>query len=206
MDSNSAPTRRRRGADLEAALLDAAWAELDSSGYAGLTMEAVASRAGTSRPVLARRWATRSDLALAAIRHHFAADPIRVPDHGSLREDTLDLLRQMNTRRSEMVVLMLMRFSGILTESEGGLAGLRERLIGQQPQQMQQILERADRRGEIALERITPLVADLPLTLMRHEMIMRLGPADDDVVLSIVDEAFLPLALATVAAARPEPR
>jgi AcrR family transcriptional regulator len=204
MDSKAVPARRRRGADLEDALLDAAWAELDASGYSGLTMEAVASRAGTSRPVLARRWASRSDLALAAIRHHFAADPIQVADHGSLREDTLDLLRQMNTRRSEMVVLMLMRFSGILTESEGGLAGLRERLIGPQPQQMQYILERADHRGEISLARMTPLVADLPLTLMRHEMIMRLAPAGDGVVQSIVDEAFLPLAFATTAA--PVPR
>lgn len=206
MDSKPAPARRRRGADLEDALLDAAWQELDANGYAGLAMEAVAARAGTSRPVLARRWSTRSDLALAAIRHHFAADPILVADHGSLRDDTLDLLRQMNTRRAEMVVLMLMRFSGILTESEGGIAGLRERLIGTQPMQMQLILERADQRGEIALARLTPLVADLPLTLMRHELIMRLAAVDDEVVRAIVDEAFLPLALATAAVSAPNAR
>jgi len=49
-------TTRRRGAELEAALLDAAWDELQAVGYAGLTMEAVADRAGTSRAVLYRRW------------------------------------------------------------------------------------------------------------------------------------------------------
>src|SRR4051812_2704815 len=103
MDSNETRGRRRRGAELESALLDAAWEELDANGFAALTMEAVAARAGTSRPVLARRWASRSDLALAAIRHHFAADPLQVPDHGSLREDPLDLLRQMSTRRRILV-------------------------------------------------------------------------------------------------------
>src|SRR6478752_4687155 len=118
MDSKETASRRRRGAALESALLDAAWDELDEHGFAALTMEAVAARAGTSRPVLARRWATRSDLALAAIRHHFAAEPIQVPDHGSLREDTLDLLRQMNTRRRGLVTEVLLRFSGIVTESD----------------------------------------------------------------------------------------
>ncbi|SEA74270.1 TetR/AcrR family transcriptional regulator [Leifsonia sp. 21MFCrub1.1] len=197
MDSNETPARRRRGAALESALLDAAWDELDEHGYAALTMEAVATRAGTSRPVLARRWATRSDLALAAIRHHFAAEPIQVSDHGSLRKDTLDLLRQMNTRRRGLVTEVLLRFSGIVSESDGGIAGFRERLIGDQPTQLRLILERADARGEIDLARLSPVVADLPLTLLRHEMLMRPTPADDETLQSFVDDVFLPLARAT---------
>jgi len=197
MDSKETAGRRRRGAALEDALLQAAWEEIDENGYAALTMEAVAARAGTSRPVLARRWATRSDLALAAIRHHYAADPIEVADHGSLREDTLDLLRQMNTQRRGLITEVLLRFSGIITESDGGIAGLRERLINGQPHQMHTILDRAAARGEIDPARLSPVVADLPLTLMRHEMLMHLRPADDAVLASFVDDAFLPLALAT---------
>lgn len=40
--------RRRRGEALEAALLDAAWDELQTVGYAALRIEAVADRAGTT--------------------------------------------------------------------------------------------------------------------------------------------------------------
>lgn len=203
MDSKETSGRRRRGAALEDALLQAAWEEIEENGYASLTMEAVAARAGTSRPVLARRWATRSDLALAAIRHHFAADPIRVPDHGNLRDDTLDLVRQMNTRRRGLVTEILLRYSGIITESDGGIAGLRERLIDGQPHQLQEILDRAATRGEIDPARLSPVVADLPLTLVRHEMIMRLQPADDALLQSFVDDVFLPLALATAQPAEP---
>jgi AcrR family transcriptional regulator len=43
---------RRRGKALEDAVLDAAWSELADGGYASFTMEAVAARAHTSRPVL----------------------------------------------------------------------------------------------------------------------------------------------------------
>ncbi|HET6742594.1 MAG TPA: helix-turn-helix domain-containing protein, partial [Kribbella sp.] len=54
--------KRGRGAELEAVLLDAAWAELMESGYARLTMEAVAARAQTGKQVLYRRWRNRAEL------------------------------------------------------------------------------------------------------------------------------------------------
>src|ERR1700685_1894437 len=71
---------RRRGAALEHALLDAAWQELQESGYAKLTMERVADRAGTSRAVIYRRWRSRPDLVIAAMRHHQPVLSGAVPD------------------------------------------------------------------------------------------------------------------------------
>ncbi|MEY9850957.1 AcrR family transcriptional regulator [Leifsonia sp. EB41] len=194
MDSKSATPQRRRGEALERALLDAAWAELDANGYSDLTMEAVAARAGTSRPVLSRRWPTRSDLALAAIRHHFDADPIDLPDHGNLRDDLIDYLRQANERRSQLVGPLMLRFSGIVSDSDGGLAGLREQLIGGRPTMLDTILDRAAARGELDRAALPPIVAQLPFTLLRHELLMRMAPADDATIVAIVDEVFLPLA------------
>ena len=66
--AHSGGKTRRRGEALESALLDAAWDELQAAGYAGLTFEAVADRAGTSRAVLYRRWRNRADLVVAAAR------------------------------------------------------------------------------------------------------------------------------------------
>ncbi len=193
MDLDEAPARRRRGPELEAALLDAAWAELDENGYSALTMEAVAARAGTSRPVIARRWPTRSELALAAVRHHFDAEKIELPDHGNLRDDLIDYLRQANTRRSQLVGPLMLRFSGIVSDSEGGIAGLREQLIGGRPTLLDAILERASARGELDRRALPPIVAQLPFTLLRHELLMRMAPADDDTIVAIVDDVFLPL-------------
>lgn len=200
MDLDDAPARRRRGAELESALLDAAWAELDENGYSALTMEAVASRAGTSRPVIARRWPTRSELALEAIRHHFAAQPIELPDHGNLRDDLIDYLRQANARRSQLVGPIMLRFSGIVSDSEGGIAGLREQLIGDRPTLLDALLDRASDRGEIDRATLPPIVAQLPFTLLRHELLMRMAPADDATIVSIVDDVFLPLATRSTAA------
>ena len=163
MDLDEAPARRRRGPELEAALLDAAWAELDENGYSALTMEAVAARAGTSRPVIARR------------------------------DDLIDYLRQANTRRSQLVGPLMLRFSGFVSDSEGGIAGLREQLIGGRPTLLDAILERASARGELDRRALPPIVAQLPFTLLRHELLMRMAPADDDTIVAIVDDVFLPL-------------
>ena len=202
----SAPPQRRRGEALEHALLEAAWAELDANGYANLTMEAVAARAGTSRPVLSRRWPTRSDLALAAIRHHFDADPIDLPDHGNLRDDLLDYLRQANDRRSQLVGPLMLRFSGIVSDSDGGLAGLREQLIGGRPTLLDALLDRAGERGELDRASMPPIVAQLPFTLLRHELLMRMAPADDDTIVAIVDDVFLPLVSRTAESGTATPR
>jgi len=48
MSGATAPARRRRGAALDTAVLDAAWDELRAVGYPRLTLDGVAARAGTS--------------------------------------------------------------------------------------------------------------------------------------------------------------
>src|SRR3954463_12484992 len=89
---------RRRGPELEAVLLDAAWDELMESGYARLTMEAVAARAHTGKQVLYRRWRNRAELVVAAMRHGTGSIVENVPDTGKLREDVLGVLRLMAER------------------------------------------------------------------------------------------------------------
>jgi hypothetical protein len=85
-------SRRRRGAELETAVLDAAWDELKTNGYADLTFDAVAARAGTSRTVLYRRWATREALARDAIARQHAQRRLELPDEGDFRADLIALL------------------------------------------------------------------------------------------------------------------
>src|SRR5690242_13778994 len=91
--------RRRRGEELESALLDAAWNELVEVGFVGLTMESVAARARTGVAVLYRRWPNKAQLVLAAFDHYRAARPIQAPDTGSLRGDLLALLTAVSAGR-----------------------------------------------------------------------------------------------------------
>src|ERR1700753_3922589 len=94
----NSPANRRRGTALEDAVLHAAWAELVEQGYANMTLESVARRAGTSRPVLFRRWPSRIKLATAALARYFALNPIEIPDLGNFAAEVSLLLRRMSDR------------------------------------------------------------------------------------------------------------
>src|ERR1700733_988652 len=90
---------RRRGAALEAAILDAAWNVLETDGWNGFTFAGVAERAHSSKPVLYRRWRTREDLLRATLRRRGETTRGEVPDTGSLRGDTIALLTKANELR-----------------------------------------------------------------------------------------------------------
>jgi AcrR family transcriptional regulator len=185
---------RRRGATLEHALLDAAWDELRESGYAKLTMERVADRAGTSRAVIYRRWRNRTELVLAAMRHHQPVLSGALPDTGTLRGDVLAVLRRASTRIAasgpSTVIGML---SDLLSDEDASEELLHEVTRGG-GEIMTAILDRAAARGEARAD-INPRVARLPLDLLRHELILTHQPPSQRTLEEIVDEIFLPLVL-----------
>jgi AcrR family transcriptional regulator len=198
--SGQLPRQRRRGGELEAALLDAAWEELVEVGFARLTMESVAARARTGVAVLYRRWPGKDALTMAAIAHYGAKHPIEIPDTGSLRGDMLALLGGVNDRRYSFTVVVTAAFSGLLTSTGLTPAEVRARLLGDRPMWSDQIFRRAHERGEIDLDKTPAAVLALPFDLMRHDLLMTLKPVPPERIAAIVDDLFLPL----VAAYRPD--
>ncbi|MFT4042085.1 MAG: TetR/AcrR family transcriptional regulator [Gordonia sp. (in: high G+C Gram-positive bacteria)] len=192
LDEAQHPTRRR-GEELEAAILDAAWKQLLDYGYSGLTFEAVAERAGTSRPVLYRRWPTRAELVHATITHRGKHTVVTIPDTGTLRGDVLAVLREMNANRADYIAMMASSLGEYF--ADGGLTPreLRAIFIGDRVSTMRLILDRAVERGEADPARLTTRVVNAASDLYRHEVLMTLQPVSDAVLVEIVDEVFLPL-------------
>jgi AcrR family transcriptional regulator len=189
---------RRRGNALEDAILEAAWAELLGRGYADFTMEAVAQRAGTSRPVLSRRWQTRADLAVAAIGSYIQKNRISVPDLGNVRDELAMLLRKVSDWGMTIVTKVLFSMRDYFVETNSNLDDLRNELrkrLGE-TQTVDAILERGVRRGEIDPGKLTKRIASLPLDLVRHEGLMTQKPIPKAVIAEILDSIFLPLVAA----------
>ena len=182
---------RRRGSALDAAILGTAWAELLDHGYGNFTMEAVAKRAGTSRPVLSRRWPTRAELAVAALGHYSQENPIAVPDLGNVRDELAMLLQKLSERRASTVTKVLFGMRDYFVETNSSLADLRARLGNRRT--IEQVLARGVRRGEIDPGKLTKRIASLPLDLLRHEVLMTHKPVPRSVIAEIVDAIFLPL-------------
>lgn len=184
---------RRRGAALEQALLDAAWDELTAGGYARFTMDAVVKRAGTSPPVLYRRWSDRADLVRDTLIHVLRENVLEVPDTGSLREDVLTLLRQINATRARLVTVMSVYLASYHLETGTSPTELLDPADTDRRQAVDAIFDRAVDRGEAKAERLTDRIKALPFDLLRHEILTTYAPAPDHVLEEIVDTVFLPL-------------
>jgi len=185
--------QRRRGEELEAALLDAAWDELAEAGFTRLTMESVAARAKTGVAVLYRRWQNKDDLVLAAIKHYGKTRPVEIPDTGTLRGDMLALLHSINDGRNSFTVVVSAAFAGLLSSSGLTPAEVRARIIGDRPIWSHEVFRRAHERGEIDQDTLPAAVLTMPFDLMRHDLLMTLKPVPADRIEAIVDELFLPL-------------
>ncbi len=186
-------TTRRRGRELEDALLVAAWEQLASGGYGAFTIDAVAARAATSKPVIYRRWPNREALVMAAIRHYFAQGSRPVPDTGTLRGDVIALLTEANESRFAIAAVISVQLGTYFQETGTTPADLRQQLLGDRPSAIATIMGRALERGEVTATQLTTRIMNLPFDLVRHEALMTLGPVPPDVIQEIVDDIFLPL-------------
>ncbi len=192
MSSKGVSAHRRRGAELDSAILDAGWEQLLDAGYAGFTIDAVAARSASARSVLYRRWPTRLELLEAVIRRRGEIDVIDVPDTGTLRGDVLAVLTDFNARRAGTMGLFAALLGAYYDEAGGSPAKLRALFVPDGPSIMSQIAERAVARGELATLP-PPRVLNLPADLLRHELFMTMAAVPQDTITEIVDDVFLPL-------------
>lgn len=185
---------RRHGEALERAILEAAWRILVEQGFSALTYETVAERAGTSRPVLYRRWPERHHLVLATLRSFWRSHPIAVPDVGSLRGDALQFLRGANQSRVRLMTKISVELMAYLQGAGMTLKELREVLHpAGEVEPFEQMVARAVERGEIPRRARSPRRVNLPFHLFRHEVFMTLRPVPETVLTEIVDDLWLPL-------------
>lgn len=190
---------RRRGQVLEEAILYAAWEELSKTGYTRMSMESVATRAGTNKSVLYRRWPDKSELVIAALRkYYFPKVTNEIPNTGNLREDMVAYLR---ARVEPMKVIGAETIRGLIMEPV-----VWRIIISSMPQIIQKprsenkmtaamaaILKNAELRGEIRLEKLSPRIISLPLAMLQYELVTKLEPVSDEAIAEIVDDIFMPL-------------
>lgn len=91
---------RPRSPHVRDAILTAARALLDEAGLGGVTMEAVAERAGVGKPTVYRWWPNRHAVAMAALMHAPQAAPARSRARSPLRALRAQLLAVCDTLAS----------------------------------------------------------------------------------------------------------
>jgi AcrR family transcriptional regulator len=183
---------RRRGDVLNTAIHEATLDELAEFGYARLTIERVALRAGASKASVYRRWPSRMELALDAV-HHLAPDPTGILDTGSLRGDALAFMREMANLLAGPAGEALRGLLGDALADPSRTRELRGHSRGTGHRAMQEIVRRAVERAEIHPGAITPRRLDVAQAMLREQFLFHGPPVPDAAIVEIVDDIVLPL-------------
>ena len=186
------PATRRRGQILEHAIFDAVLDQLQTVGYTGLTMEGVAACAHTGKAALYRRWPRKEDLVVDALDHALPsiAD---LPDHGSVRDDLLDLLRQMTAMVNSATGCALQCLLAEIDRDHPFTRLLHERVFAPRKHTFLTVLQRAAARGQVRADAASPLVAEVGPAMVAQRFLADGAPVPDHYVVSVVDDVVMPL-------------
>ncbi|MFI8276098.1 TetR/AcrR family transcriptional regulator [Streptomyces sp. NPDC085929] len=185
---------RRRGPELERAILDAALEQLSTVGWNALTMEGVAAGAHTGKAAVYRRWPSKADLVADVLRT--GLPPIgAIADHGSIRGDLIRLCVRM---RAVMESRAGQALRAVLHECDHAHAGrfhdvIRAGLHEPAHRLIRDLVQRGIERGDVRPDATGPFVADvIPAMMMYGAKVCGSEWTDPDIA-EMIDQVMVPL-------------
>ncbi len=141
------PPRRRNERSYQA-ILAATLELLAEVGFAGLTIDGIAARAGVGKATIYRHWRSRAELVLEAIGD--VTTPPQLPDTGALRTDLLVVVEHLNHGLTKGPMAPLMASLVDAADRDPELAELHRSFSAERRRGVKHVLQRAIDRGELA--------------------------------------------------------
>ena len=204
MKTGSAPRGRGRPRSEEAhrAILAAVVELLAEHGLGGLTIEAVAARAGVGKTTIYRRWETKNDLVLAAMEQLRPPGP--PPDTGSLLGDLGALVAVQRERlEASQLPRVIPRVLGESLDDPDLHAQIVERAVNPIRAILGEIVRRALDRGELREDLDVETMIDVLHASPIYALLMARGAID---AVSGVPERVVPLLLEGVSSSSAGPK
>ena len=184
---------RRRDESKDDAILVAARELLAEEGFDGMTMDAVADRAGTGKATVYRRWPSKVQLTVEAVvcARGMATDIADVPDTGSLRGDLMSV--RLGRPADDAAELMHGLMSAVRENAE--LASVfHEQFVASRVRLMRGLLDRAQLRGELRPDIDLDMVAAVAPAMISYRKMVAGQKIDDAFILQMIDTVIMPLA------------
>jgi AcrR family transcriptional regulator len=164
---------RRRDPACDDAIHAATLAEFVEHGYAGLSVEGVAARAGVAKATIYRRYPNKAALVVDAVRVGACIDD-HLPDSGDLRADLTSILRRMVERFRGPDGAVLVAFAAERVRHPELAAEFERSVIGNKRRHVRELLQAAIDRGQLPADTDTELIAEAGPALVWHHALNRL--------------------------------
>ncbi|MDP9797108.1 AcrR family transcriptional regulator [Catenuloplanes nepalensis] len=178
------PDPARRNERSRRAILDATRALLDETGYAELTVGAIAARAGAGKQTIYRWWGGKSAVVLDALFDTVATGDVALPDTGDLRADLRLVVRATVAEFADPRLSATTRALTVETLSDETMAGeVRDRLLRPQLDAVKDRL----RAGGVPADVDLDVAVELIFGPIYHRWLLRTGPLTEDYADRLVD-------------------
>jgi AcrR family transcriptional regulator len=170
----------------EQAILAAVVALLVEHGFADLTTDAVAARARVSKQTIYRRWPSKAELVVAAVRSLTGNSELAV-DTGSLRGDLTALLQATKTALIDNDHLSVPALLSATRRTDPDLDAALRALSRERRQPFVDAVRRAVERGELPAEADVETLVDSAIGALFLRHLFRRVPTDDEAIEAIVE-------------------
>jgi AcrR family transcriptional regulator len=177
---------RPRDARADAAILEAVVDLLVEEGFGGLTIDAVAHRAGVGKATIYRRWEGKERLVLDALAAT-KADAEEIPDTGSVRGDLIAIYAQMAEPVNQQTVVRLMPALASEAAINPDLSDRLKAFVSERRIPSRTVLDRAKERGEIAADADVDLCIDLLTGPFMYRLFFTGSKVDHKVIEDSID-------------------
>jgi AcrR family transcriptional regulator len=177
VSSASRPARRNEAS--HRAILDAALALCRERGYAKLTVEAIAARAGVGKQTIYRWWPSKGAVVIDAFLRE-VGEEISFPDTGDLAADIRAVLT--NVARLSAHPGWGPHMAALICEAQHDPAvrhALLDRFITPRRAPIAELLQRAQQAGELPPTLDIRAVLDLLFGAIYHRLLLRNAPLDN---------------------------
>lgn len=165
---------------------------LIARGVAATTVDAVAKAAGSGKAAVYRRWKSKTELIVAAVRALY--EPPKIPDTGNLRDDLLACARHYADDDHRALLVLGSVLSELGNDDE--LARAAYESIGSPPARtLEAVLRRWIDRGVIPRAAPTELVSSVLPSIAFTNVVLRRQTFDLATAEAIVDHIMLPALL-----------
>ncbi len=193
-ETPAARSGRKRDFTRDDDILEATLNVLAEVGYAGLTMDAVASEARAGKATVYRRWRTKDDLILDAIRRmkrNFTL-PDRLPDSGTLRGDLVGLIRDENLMDGNRTVRIMAAMTEVVARYPAISDVIHDIVHSPWATVQLEVMRRAQARGEIPASASVETVSQVMASMAAYRVMIQREEMNRAFLERLIDDVVLP--------------
>lgn len=184
---------RKRDLGRDAEILDAALEVLSETGYEGMTIDMVATRAKAGKATIYRRWPSKAELvidAVACMKKHEATAPL--PDTGTLRGDLIAMIKPQSIEDGEKKFQIMAGVLAMIGQAPELAEAANAAIIQPRAAANRTLMQRAKDRGEIAAGCDIDTVSLVTPSMVAYRVLLLRKTVDREYLISLIDGVLLP--------------